>query len=304
VTVTGTNDITTPSVYGGSSVSYTSGKAFDPTKDENVAVVGKALATKNNLGVGSTFTAYGTTITVVGIYNTGTTFSDAGLIMSLPTVQRLSSQTGDVNSATVTVDSVDNIDSVVSTVKGTIGDSADVVSNQDAAKEAIAPLENVKSISMFSLAGALVAGAVIILLTMTMVVRERRREIGVMKAIGASNLKAMFQFVTESVTLTILGLVVGLGIGTAAANPITKMLVTNSSSSTANTMQMASPAGGRTLRNFGSQGLTNIKNIQASVGWDILAYGVGASLAIAVVGSALPALLISKIRPAEVMRAD
>jgi putative ABC transport system permease protein len=308
VMVIGTNDVTTASVYGGDSITYTSGKALDPAKDENVAVVGKELAAKNNLSVGSTFTAYGATIAVIGIYDTGTTFSNAGLVMSLPTLQRLSGQSGSVNSVTVTVDSVDNIDSVVSSITGTLGDSADVVSNQDSAKQAIAPLENVKSISLFSLVGALVAGAVIILLTMTMIVRERRREIGVMKAIGASNLKTMFQFVTESITLTALGLIVGLIVGIAAANPITTMLVKNSSTSTSQTASDGPSGSGpvriRTLGRIGTSSLANAKNIQASVGWDILAYGVGAALAIAIVGSAVPALLISKIRPAEVMRAE
>jgi len=306
VTVTGTNNVTLTSVYGGSSVTFTSGQAFDPAKDENVAVIGKALAEKNNLHVGSTFTAYSTTITVAGIYDTGTTFSNAGLIMPLPTVQRLSNQPGDVTSATVTVNSVDNISAAVTAIKSALGTSADVVNDQDSAKQAITPLENVKSISTYSLIGALVAGAVIILLTMTMIVRERRREIGVMKAIGASNLKTMFQFVAESVTLTLLGLIVGLGIGIAAANPITKTLVNNSSSSTTSTAQTASGPGGARggFRRFGNESLTNVKNIQASVGWDILGYGVGAAFAIAIVGSALPALLISKIRPAEVMRAD
>jgi putative ABC transport system permease protein len=307
VTVTGVNSLAAASTYGGSTVSYTSGVPIDPTKDANIAVIGKALADKNNLKVGSTFTAYNTTITVKGIYDTGNTFSNGGLIMPLTTVQRLSGQTNDVNSATVTVNSVDNIDGVVTAVKSALGSSADVVSNQDTAKEAIAPLENVKSISMFSLIGALVAGAVIILLTMTMIVRERRREIGVMKAIGASNLKTMFQFVTESITLTVLGLAVGLAIGIAAANPITKMLVNNSSSSSTASQTAAGPGVGAIrggFRRLGSENTTNIKNIETSVGWDIIGYGVGAAFAIAIVGSALPALFISKIRPAEVMRAE
>jgi len=310
IIITGTNDATTASVYGGSSVKFTNGQAIDPSKDANEAVVGTLLATKNNLKVGSTFTAYNTTIKVVGIYDSGNTFSDAGLIVSLPTLQRLSSQTGSITSATATVNSVDNIDTATAAIKKTLGDKADVTNNQDSAKAAITPLENVKSIALYSLIGALVAGAVIILLTMTMIVRERRREIGVMKAIGASNLKTVFQFVSEAVTLTVLALVVGLIIGITAANPITKALVNNSTStSTTQSSVPGGPEGGlrggaRGLRSFGGQSLTNARNIKAAVGWDILGYGVAAAFIIAIIGSALPAFLISKIRPAEVMRAE
>jgi putative ABC transport system permease protein len=307
VTITGTNDAETPASYGGDRVSFLSGKAIDATKDENTAVVGKSLAEKNNLSVGSTFQAYGNTITVAGIYDSGNTFSNNGLLMSLPTVQRLSGQAGDVTSATVTVNSIDNIDAVVANIKSTLGTSADVVSNQDAAKTAVEPLENVKSISLFSLLGAVVAGAVIILLTMVMIVRERRREIGVFKAIGASNVKVVFQFVTEAITLTVLGMVAGLIIAIFAAQPITKTLVNNSASSTQTTQQAA---GGRAFRLQGpGRGIagvssTSVRNIKASVGLSTLGYGVGAAIAIAAIGSALPALFISKIRPAEVMRVE
>lgn len=307
VMVTGTDNVSAASTYGGDTVTFTSGEAFDPTKDENVAVVGKALAEKNSLTVGSTFKAYDKDIKVVGIYDTGNTFANGNAIMPLATLQRLSDQANAVTSATATVDSVDNIDAAVSSIKTELGDKADVTNNQENAKQTIEPLENVKSISVFSLIGALVAGAVIILLTMMMIVRERRREIGVMKAIGSSNAKTMLQFISESVTLTILGLVVGLVIGVAAASPVTKVLVNNSTSSSQQTQgpgQGGPRIGGGGFRGFGNNSLTNARNIQASVGWDILAYGVGAAVLIAVVGSSLPAYFISRVRPSEVMRAD
>jgi putative ABC transport system permease protein len=307
VILTGINDVSTVSVYGGSNVTFTSGGAIDPTKDEDTAAVGKSLAEKNALQVGSTFTIYGKTIKVVGIYDAGNAFSNAGLIMPLKAVQRLSSQTGSVTTATVTVNSIDNIDATVTAVKKVLGtDTADVVSDQATAQQAVAPLENVKTISFYSLVGAVIAGGIIILLTMIMIVRERRREIGVMKAIGASNVTTVAQFVSEAITLTVLGLIVGLLIGIASAKPITNVLVTNSASSNTQSVQTG-PGGGRTAgpRMAGGGmfgGVTN--NIQANVGLDIVGYGVAAALAIAIIGSALPAFLISKVRPAEVMRAE
>ncbi len=313
VQVTGTNDVSTTAAFEGATASITSGESIDATSNTNVALVGKALAEKNSLSVGSTFTMYGETITVQGIYDTGTTFGNNTVVVPLATLQRLSDQSGSVTSAVATVDSVDNLASTTSAIESTLGDSADVTNSQDTADQTIEPLQSVKNISLFSLIGALVAGAVIILLTMMMIVRERRREIGVMKAIGASNLKIMSQFVAESITLTVLGLVVGTLIGIAAASPVTNTLVTNSSSSSSSSQAFGGntsgststrPSGGPGLRQFGRTSSETLKNIQTSVGVSTLTAGIGAALFIAIVGSAVPSFLISKIKPAEAMRSE
>jgi ABC-type lipoprotein release transport system permease subunit len=54
-------------------------------------------------------------------------------------------------------------------------------------------------------------------------------------------------------------------------------------------------------RNSAVQGLTNIN---AQIGWSILLEGFGAAVLIAVIGSALAAGMISKVRPSTVMRAE
>jgi putative ABC transport system permease protein len=120
----------------------------------------------------------------------------------------------------------------------------------------------------------------------------------VVKAIGASNLSIMAQFMVEAVTLTLLGAVIGIAAGVIAGNPITKMLVNNSTSSSTTTMMQG---GGRAvLRGVGN----SVTNITANVGWDIILYGLGAAILIAVIGSSIASFFIAKVRPAEVMRAD
>lgn len=304
VTISGTNDITSVSVYGGDSVTFTNGEVFDANSGENVAVLGKAIAEKNELSVGDTFTAYGKAIKVVGIYDTGNTFANNGVIMPITALQTLSDQPGAITSATVTVNSVENIDTAIAAIEKELGTAADVVSNQESAKTAVEPLESVKTISTYSVVGALIAGALIILLTMMMIVRERRREIGVMKAIGSSNAKTMLQFISEAITLTLLGLIVGLIISVFASQPITKVLVTNSSSDASSQIV---PGSGRGMGRPGSvtgNAFRSIQSVQTSVGYDVLAYGFGLAFVIAIVGSAVPAYAISKVRPADVMRAD
>jgi len=303
----------------GSVLTLKSGKTISGTTDASVALVGTTLATKNSLIVGSTFTVYGETMTVAGIFDSGTTFGNNAVILSLPTLQRLSSQAGDLTSATVTVDSISNMDTVTSKVKSSLGDKADVTSSKDTAANAIAPLDSVKTVATFSLIGAVVAGAVIILLVMVMVVRERKREIGVVKAIGGSNIRIIGEFMVEALTLTVLGAVIGLLIGVVGGQPVTKMLVTNSTNSSTTSQEVQGP-GGRTFgaasragggfggrlgggirRNAALQGINNIKT---QIGWGILLDGFGAAVLIAVLGSALAAGMISKVRPSIVMRAD
>jgi len=307
ITVGASTDLNSSEIAKDGSVDFTSGKAFDLDSTENVAIVGKAIAEKNGLKVGSTFTAYGTEIKVVGIYDTGNTFTNNSVVFPMKTLQTLSDQADQISSATLTVDSIENVNSVVKAVQNKLGDAADVTDNVSTAESALAPLENIKTISMYSLIGAVVAGAVIILLTMVMIVRERRREIGVLKAIGASNIKVMFQFMSEAVTFTALGALIGTAVGVIGGSPITKVLVNNSTSSASGGAGggpvMMGRGAGEALRSVGLNG-QGLRDVHAVVGWDTLAYGLGAALFIAVVGSAVAALLIAKVRPAEVMRAE
>ncbi len=301
VTLIGSNSPEKSLASDGTSVEITAGEVFSSDSTEKVAIIGKALADKNELTVGSTFTAYGETIKVVAIYDTGTDFANNQVVMPLTIVQTLSDQTNQLTSITLNVDSVDNISSVNAAAKTAIGDSGDVTDSESQVASAVEPLQNIQTISLYSLIGAVFAGAIIILLTMIMIVRERRREIGVIKAIGGSNTIIMGQFIVEAVTLTLLGALIGIGVGVAAAAPITSALV-STSNSTAQTGGPGGMMGGG--RGAGRALQQSVENIQANVGWEIILYGIGAALIIAIIGSALASIFISKVRPAEVMRAE
>ena len=309
ISVTGINDLSSVSALGASSWSLTSGTEIDPASSSNVAMIGKALASQNNITAGQTFTAYGQTITVQGIFDAGNTFANAGIVMPIATLQNLSAEAGQINSIVVTADSIDSVSAVKTAITDKLGSSAvDVTTAEDTSNEAIAPLENIKTISMYSLIGALVAGAIIIFLTMLMIVRERRREIGVLKAIGSSNVGIMAMFTVESLVLTLISSVIGVIAGLFFSNPILNVLVNNSV--TSNNTSMANNPNhdhGAMMARFAQAGTgvqNAVRNLHAVVGWDILLYGLGAAVIIAIIGSAIPSFFIAKIRPAEVMRAD
>ncbi|HVV67209.1 MAG TPA: ABC transporter permease [Candidatus Saccharimonadales bacterium] len=317
VSFVGTN---TPGTLNGATVKITSGQTIDGSTDSNNALISSSMASKNNLKVDSTFTAYNQTLTVAGIFKSSTQGDNDSVILSLPAEQRLSGQSGTVTNATANVDSLDNLTTATNAIKSALGSSADVVSSEEQADNTVKPLNSVKAVSLYSLVGAIIAGAVIILLTMVMVVRERKREIGVAKAIGGSNARIISEFMVEALTLTVVATIIGLLIGIIAGQPVTNTLVNNSTTSTATTQAgpggrtvqfnggnnnggSAGPGGGgfgRELRNNGA--VRGVKNVKAEIGWGILLDGFGAAVLIAVVGSALAASMIGKVRPAEILR--
>lgn len=298
VDIVGSTRPTDPVTVNSTSIKIVQGTSFDGTKDKNVAMISQSMATKNKLHVGSTFTAYGQTISVVGIFESDTDNANNHVIVPLPTEQRLSGETGDASSAYATVDSLDNLSSATKAIQKTLG-KADVSSLQQQADQALKPLNSTKSITVYSLAGSVVAGAVILLLTMIMIVRERKREIGIIKAIGFSNMRIAVQFAAEALTFTLLAEIVGLAIGLAAGVPITSELVKNGSPSegAANTVGAGATRG----LGFLTQGVTNV---HAAIGWPTIAYGLGAAILIALAGSSLAAFFIARVRPAEVLRSE
>ena len=324
ITIIGTND---PLSINGTSLTISSGKAISGSSTADDAMVSTSMASKNNLKVGSTFTAYSQNLTVSAIFNgSSTNIAADDIIVSLPLEQSLSGQSGDVTSAVATIDSLTNLTSATNNIKSSLGSSATVTSSLEEAQATVSPLNNIKTITLYSLIGALIAAIVIIFLIMIMIVRERRREIGVLKAIGASNIKVVLQFMSEAITLTIAGSIIGIIIGVAASSPITHLLVTNeTSTSTQVTPEgpvtrtggfsggggfggISRGSGNFTVRDVNRGAFGGIRNslgnVQTVVGWSIVLYGVGAALVIAIIGSTASSLLISKIRPAEVMRVE
>ncbi len=318
VRVVGTNSPGTALVggaNGGGTEKLTAGTAFAANSSADVAVIGTNLASTNSLQVGSSFTAWGKTITVVGIYSAQSTFADSEVLMPLATVQTLSGNPHSVDSATVYVDSVDNVSAVQTQIKAQLGTAADVTNVQQQAEEQLAPLNSVKTITTYTLIGTVIGAGIILLLSMLMIVRERRREIGVLKALGAPNASVIRQFIAEATTFTVLGSLFGFIAGILLANPITTTLVNNSSNA-------ATTGGGRFgfgggsfggggggggggfhfggFRSFGNA----LTSVHTSVGWSTLAFAFVIALLLAVIGSSVAVATIARVRPAEVLRSE
>jgi putative ABC transport system permease protein len=295
----------------GQSPRLVSGTTFSPTSNADVAVVGSDTAAANNLKVGSTFSAFGATTKVVGIFDAGSSFANSEVLMPLATVQRLSNSPGQVTAMSVIVDDLSHVAGVQSAIEHQIGTSADVTSQQQAVQSQLAPLSSVRPIATYTLIGATIGAGVILLLSMLMIVRERRREIGVLKAIGAPNRSVVTQFVAEATTFTVLGAIGGLLLGLVVASPFTNALVSANTSSDVGPGGFfrgggfAGPRGGGP-RFGGGLGSINrtLTEVHAAAGWSTLVLALVVAVVVAAIGSSVAVATVVRVRPAEVLRSE
>jgi len=296
ISAVGTSSPTDPATVGATSLKATSGAAFKGNSNQDVAMVSESMAKKNNLKVGSTFSAYGHTLKVVALFKSNIQSGDDYLVLPLATAQRLSNRGDVATKAVATVDSLTNLKVATNSIKQALGSSADVSSNIDQANRALEPLQTVKQISVFSLLGAVVASIAIVCMSMVMIVRERKREIGILKAVGFSNFRIMGQFIVEALTLTCLSLVIGIGLSAFAGRSVISALVSNGG-------QSSTPASNG-MQAFANPNFADLQNVQAAIGWDVLLLGIIGAIILALVSSSITSYFISKIRPAEVLRSE
>jgi putative ABC transport system permease protein len=273
-----------PTLMGDAQMDIVEGQYF--TTDENdgdVMVVGKALADKNSLAIGSTVGINGTPVEVIGIYDSGQVFGNNMLVMPIGTVQRLFSLSG-VTSVTVQADDVNNVDAVVSSIREIFPESvADVTTAQDMYQRINSSVASAQSTSQMAMIVAFIVAGVVILFAVVLMVRQRVKEIGILKAIGASNRQIELQLGGEALGMSVMAAIIGALITYPLAQKVANLLV-------------ASPGGG-----FGG-GITRVAGINIAVSPEVFLYALGIAIALAVAASIFPAWYISRIKPAEVLR--
>lgn len=188
---------------------------------ENVTVVGRLYA-KERVGVaaemsasaldGQKITLNGEPLQVVGVYATGNDFGDNHVFVPLETFRRIFKPGDKLSKIRVTVDSVVNVEAVAADLKRIPG--VDVVTAAQQVSTAKTTLGTMTAATLYGSVLLFIIGGVLVVFVMVLTTRERIREIGTLKAIGASNLEITKQFLAE---VAVLILIAGLGAVLVAA---------------------------------------------------------------------------------------
>jgi putative ABC transport system permease protein len=217
---------------------YSAGRALTPS-DQGSVVIGSDMVKKLNSKVGGTVTIRGERFTVVGIMDKTLTAPDTSVYTTLPDAQRLYIQ--DIPEAVRgQVRQEDLVTQfVVYPTPGTDPEQLAVAINKavegvnatgpKAFQDQVASSMGIFNAILYGIAiTALFVGGLSVINTMTMSVNERTREIGVRKAIGASDGQIVRQFLSESAIIGLIGGVSGLFLGWLAATVGNRLLESRS----------------------------------------------------------------------------
>ncbi len=251
----------------------------------NVAVLGKDAANalfNSDVPLGHTFTIHGEEFIVRGIFNDfgSTPLSDeanynSSIFIPYDVAQRLTSNTSaiyEILAKTKTSAAVNPaIISLKDSIKKTHGGQSDFSVLK--ADQAVAARSNILTLLTNLISGvaaiSLLVGGIGIMNVMLVSVTERMHEIGIRKAIGATNRQILSQFMIESSILSLSGGVIGIIVA------------------------------------FTLDGLMRFfTNLRPVISWQVVLLATGVSLAVGIIFGSIPALKAARKDPIEALRSQ
>ena len=215
-----------------SSGKLSAGRTFSASDTSaNVALVDASYATQNKLKTGSTIavgnkSGKATTFKVVGIVSESAGDNPSDVYIPLAVAQNLAGLKNQVNTIYVAASSSSAISSVQSQISKALPGYT-VTTSSDLASEVTGSLSNASSLAnnlgkWLALAVLIAAFLLASLLTMAAVSR-RVREFGTLKALGWKSRRIIGQVMGEAVTLGLIGGAIGIGLGLAGAELVSKL---------------------------------------------------------------------------------
>ena len=183
-----------------------------------------------------------------------------------------------------------------------------VTVNQAALDRVTAPLESMRNAAVTFTIVVLILGAITLILVSFLAIRERKYEIGVLRAMGMERTKISIGIFTETFVITALCLVVGLGIGSGISQPMADRLLAERVESAIDDINN-SEEGGRVLMSQGqvqtddpASGYRPISDIEVAISIDVIMQIIIIALALVTISSVIAIVRITKYEPLKILR--
>lgn len=185
------------------------------TPDERAVVVGFAIAKQFKLQPGDEFTVRGKPLNVIGVLRETGTKDDIATFIPLPVAQNIYAVEGKVSFIAVQVTDLEQVDAVSLRIQEAA--NVAVVTDKQLLSSILSIVGTVGNAMQAVAAVGVLAAAFGIVNTLLTAVYERRREIGIMQAIGSTRRTLFLSFMFESGLYGLLGGLLGMAIGMLAA---------------------------------------------------------------------------------------
>ena len=220
---------TTPDLPATMALPIEIGQFFDDTTDSHTVVIGNQLSIDvfgTDQSIGKIMRIRGQQFRVIGVLkrlnnpiNFTTVDFDRSVVISLDAAKDFHQGSAQIQQINVRAESASALPGVVSAIDKKLTDNhlgekdTTILSGDDIAKPTSQFFVGVTTVMTVIAGISLVVGGVGIMNIMLVSVAERTREIGLRKAVGASNLNIIGQFLIEALMMSALGGVAGYAAG-------------------------------------------------------------------------------------------
>ena len=181
-----------------------------------ISLISPSSIDLKKIGFPGTFKVEGRNYKVSGIFTSGMYDYDMNLAyVSIPEAQKLAGVAeGIVSGVAVRIDNSEDVDSVKRSLQASLGHAYDVRTWVDMNKNLLSALKLEKTVMFIILTLIVTVACFNIASALIMTVLEKTKDIGILKAIGATNLNVMAIFALQGGFIGIIGTALGTGLGT------------------------------------------------------------------------------------------
>ncbi|MGL4819365.1 MAG: ABC transporter permease [Bacilli bacterium] len=173
--------------------------------------------------------------------------------------------------------------------------------NDAAYNQMIGPISNVASFASYIVWIVFIAGALVIALVITLSIKGRRTEMGVLLAIGESKLKLVMQFFSEILIVAVIGFFIASVASPFVAKPISNTLLTQQVEATElQEEQGFRPMGGRG-HGMSQANIEPIESLDVTVSVVEQAQLAGLGILLALLSVLVPMVEIIRFRPKQIL---